>query len=116
MGRVIVVADKGINTGENIAYNIINKNGYIYSQTVRGGSKEVKNYVLSNDGYQVSSDGFKIKSRIVTTKIRIENDQGKRVQVEIDQKQVAFYSPNYDKRAKYERNKAISKAKCRFAH
>ena len=94
LGRVIVVADKGINTGENIAYNIINKNGYIYSQTVKDGSKEVKNYVLSNDGYQVSSDGFKIKSRIVTTKIWIENDQGKRVQVEIDQKQVAFYSPD----------------------
>lgn len=109
-GRVIVVADKGMNTGENIAYNIINKNGYIYSQTVRGGSKEVKDFVLSDDGYDVSPDGFKIKSRIITTKIWIENDRGKRVQVDIDQKQVAFYSPDYDKRAKYEREKAILKA------
>jgi hypothetical protein len=62
-GRVIVVADKGMNTGENIAYNIINKNGYIYSQTVRGGSQELKNYVLSENGYIESPDGFKIKSR-----------------------------------------------------
>ena len=109
-GRVIVVADKGMNTGENIAYNIINNNGYIYSQTVRGGTKELKDYVLSDDGYDTSSDGFKIKSRVITTKIWIENDKGKRVQVDIDQKQVAFYSPDYDKRAKYEREKAISKA------
>ena len=109
-GRVIVVADKGMNTGENIAYNIINKNGYIYSQTVRGGSKELKGFVLSDDGYSTSSDGFKIKSRIITTKIWIENDKGKRVQVDIDQKQVAFYSPDYDKRAKYEREKAVLKA------
>lgn len=115
-GRVIVVADKGMNTGENIAYNIINKNGYIYSQTVRGGTKEVKDYVLSDDGYDVSPDGFKIKSRIVTTKIWVENDKGKRVQVDIDQKQVAFYSPDYDKRAKYEREKAILKAEKTIAY
>ena len=110
-GRVIVVADKVMNTGENIAYNIIHKNGYIYSQTVRGASQELKDYVLSNKGYEVSADGFKIKSRIVTTKIWVENDMGKRVQVDIEQKQVAFYSPDYDKRSKYEREKAVEKAK-----
>ena len=110
LGKVIVVADKGINTGENIAYNILNKNGYIYSQTVRGGTKDVKDFVLADKGYSISSDGFKIKSRIVTTKIWVENDKGKRVQVDIDQKQVAFYSPDYDKRAKHEREKAILKA------
>ncbi len=110
-GRVIVVADKGMNTGENIAYNIIHKNGYIYSQTVRGANAELKKYVLSDEGYEVSSDGFKIKSRIVTTKIWVENSKGKNVQVEIEQKQVAFYSPDYDKRSKYEREKAVEKAR-----
>lgn len=109
-GRVIVVADKGMNTGENIAYNIINKNGYIYSQTVRGGSKELKDYVLSENGYKESPDGFRIKSRIITTKIWVVNNKGRRVQVDIDQKQIAFYSPDYDKKAKHERNKAITKA------
>lgn len=110
-GRVIVVADKGMNTGENIAYNIIHKNGYIYSQSVRGANSELKEYVLSDEGYEVSSDGFKIKSRIVTTKIWVENAKGKNVQVEIEQKQVAFYSPDYDKRSKYEREKAVEKAR-----
>ena len=110
-GRVIVVADKGMNTGENIAYNIIHKNGYIYSQTVKGTTNELKEYVLSDEGYDTSSDGFKIKSRIVTTKIWVENDKGKRVQVPIEQKQVAFYSPDYDRRSKHEREKAIEKAR-----
>ncbi len=110
-GRVIVVADKGMNTGENIAYNILHKNGYIYSQTVRGANAELKNYVLFSEGYDVSKDGFKIKSRVITTKIWIENDKGKRVQVPIEQKQVAFFSPDYAKRAKHEREKAIEKAK-----
>ena len=111
LGRVIVVADKGMNTGENIAYNILHKNGYIYSQTVRGANADLKQYVLSDAGYDESSEGFKIKSRIVTTNIWVENASGKRVQVPIEQKQVVFYSPDYAKRARYEREKAVAKAK-----
>jgi len=40
--RIIVVGDKGMNTGENIAYNILHKNGYIYAQTVRGANADLK--------------------------------------------------------------------------
>lgn len=109
-GRVIVVADKGMNTGENIAYNILHKNGYIYSQTVRGASADLKEYVLTDEGYDISAEGFKIKSRIVSTKIWVENIKGKRVQVPIEQKQVVFFSPDYAKRAKHEREKAVEKA------
>ena len=43
----------------------------------------------------------------MTTKIWVENAKGKNVQVEIEQKQVAFYSPDYDKRSKYEREKQL---------
>lgn len=111
LGRIIVVADKGMNTGENIAYNILHKNGYIYSQTVRGANADLKEYVLSDEGYEVSSDGFKIKSRIVTADIWVENVSGKKVRVPIEQKQVVFYSPDYAKRARYEREKAIEKAR-----
>ena len=79
LGRIIVVADKGMNTGENIAYNILHKNGYIYSQTVRGANADLKEYVLSAKGYEESSDGFKIKSRIVTTNIWVENISRKKI-------------------------------------
>ncbi len=111
LGRIIVVADKGMNTGENIAYNILHKNGYIYSQTVRGANADLKEYVLSDEGYKEFSDGFKIKSRIITTNIWVENVSGKKVQVPIEQKQVVFYSPDYAERARYEREKAIEKAR-----
>ena len=111
LGRIIVVADKGMNTGENIAYNILHKNGYIYSQTVRGANADLKEYVLADKGYEESPNGFKIKSRTITTNIWVENTSGKRVQVPIEQKQVVFYSPDYAKKARYERDKAIEKAK-----
>ncbi len=111
LGKVIVVADKGMNTGENIAYNILNKNGYIYSQTIRGGSDEFKKYVLDQNGYVTHDDGFKIKSRVVSVKINVTNTEGKTKKVDIIQKQVVFYSPDFAKRTGREREKAIEKAR-----
>jgi transposase len=109
--RIIVVADKGMNTGENIAYNILHKNGYVYSQTVRGANADLKDFVLSDKNYVVSKDGFKIKSRVVTTDIWVTNASSKKVKVPIEQKQVVFYSPEYAKKAHCDREKAIEKAK-----
>lgn len=111
LGRVIVVADKGMNSGENIAYNVIHKNGYIYSKTVRGSSKELKNFVLENRGYKNMSNEYKFKSRVVNTHIWVTNSQNKRVKVEILQKQVVFYSDKYARKAKKERDKVLNKAK-----
>ena len=110
LGRVIVVADKGMNSGENIAYNIINKNGYIYSKSVRGSTQEVKEFVLNDNGYEDMGDEYKFKSRLVNTNIWIANSKGKRVQAEIDQKQVVFYSDKYARKARKDRQKVLDKA------
>lgn len=110
LGRVIVVADKGMNSGENIAYNVIHKNGYIYSKSVRGASKEVKEFVLNSSDYRYMGDDYKFKSRVVNTKIWITNSKGKKIQAEIDQKQVVFYSEKYAKKARNDRQKVLDKA------
>lgn len=110
LGRVIVVADKGMHTGENIAYNVIHKNGYIYSKSVRGSSKEVKDYVLNPNGYKNMGDEYKFKSRVVNTNIWITNAKGEKVQVEIEQKQVVFYSEKYARKARNDRQKVLDKA------
>jgi transposase len=110
MGRIIVVADKAMNTSRNIAFSI-KKDGYVYSQTVRGGNKELKDYVLDNKDYREMKDGFKIKSRLYSRKITVEDINGKMKKVSIDEKQIAFYSPDYDKRAKAEREGVLLKAR-----
>jgi len=51
IGRVIVVADKGINTAKNVNYNIRSGDGYVYSQTVRGAHKELKDFVFDEASY-----------------------------------------------------------------
>jgi len=112
IGRVIVVADKGLNTAKNCYFNTRNlKNGYIFSQTVRGGHKELKDYVLEQSDYRVTEEGFKIKSRTYPREIELESADGKMFKTRIDEKQVIFYSPDYDRKAKADRVGAVTKAR-----
>jgi transposase len=111
IGRVIVVADKGMNTGMNIAFNLIKGDGYVYSQTVRGGHKELKDYILDDSDYRQIGDDYKIKSRLYPREIIVKDINGKNKKVRVDEKQVVFYSRDYDKKAKKDREPALMKAK-----
>ncbi len=111
IGRTIVVADKGINTADNIAFSLAKGDGYIYSQTVRGANRELKSYVLDPSGYRQRRDGFKIKSRLYPREIAVSNAKGGRTRIRIDEKQVVFYSPDYDRKAKADREPALLKAR-----
>ncbi len=116
IGRTIVVADKGINTADNIAFLLARGDGYIYSQTVRGATKELKDYVLDPEGYLELQGGYKIKSRLSPREIAVSNIEGGRTKVLIDEKQVVFYSPDYARRAKAKRAPALLKARDLVKH
>lgn len=112
LDKVIVVADKGLNSGTNKAYNIIKGDGYIFSRSVRGtkADKEVKNYVLNEEGYRWINDEYKIKSRVYPTNITVEDVNGTKRKVMIDEKQIIFYSEKYARRTKHLRDKVLEKA------
>jgi hypothetical protein len=110
VGRIIVVADKGVNTADNIAFSLAKGDGYVYSQTVRGANRELKNYVLDPAGYRELSEDYKIKSRLYPREIAVSNVNGGRSKVLIDEKQVVFYSYDYDRKAKADREPALLKA------
>lgn len=80
LNRVIVVADKGLNSGENKAYNIIKGDGYIFSRSIRGtkAGKDIKEYVLDESDYTWLNDEYKVKSRIYPTDIWVTNTDGKK--------------------------------------
>jgi len=107
--RIIVVADKGLNSGDNIAFNTVLGDGYIYSQSVRGASDEFKAYILDEEGYTQTGD-YKKKSRVIPTKINVSISGNKKKKTYIDQKQVVFYSSKYAKRMKEQREAIIAKA------
>ena len=113
--RIIVVADKGLNSGDNIAFNTALGDGYVYSQSIRGASKEFKSYVLNDEGYRWIGKDYKLKSRVIPTEINVtvgkyKNGRNKKKKVQIDQKQVIFYSHKYAKRSKRQRDAIIAKS------
>ena len=110
IGRVIIVADKGLNTSPNIVKNTLNGDGYVFSQKVRGANTELQEYVLDENGYTWISDDYKIKSRIYPKIVYVKDIYGKQKQVRLDEKQVIFYSRAYDKKAKADREASIIKA------
>ena len=116
VGRVIVVADKGLNTGNNIAYNKAIRNGYVMSLSIRGANSEMKEFVLKENGYTYNNDKtYKKKSRLYPREITItkkdKNGKVTKTKTTVDEKQVIFWSADYAKRAKMERQPAIEKAK-----
>jgi transposase len=143
MGRMIVVADRGLNTSDNI-YLLNGKNdrdnnprdGYVYGQSVRGADAEFKVWVLEQKGYEdtplkdidpdfdendKSRDAvFRHKSRIYPKKIYIkrEKNDGKiiRQTITVDQKQMVYYSNKYAKKQKLERDRAVERARDLIAH
>jgi len=121
-GRIIVVADMGITTGDNIYYLLggekgVRFNGYVFSLSIRGGTKALKEYVLSEEGY-VDISGrpaaedcdFKMKSRIIAREINVTMRNGRTKPKTIYEKQVVFWGRKYALKAKEERERILKKA------
>ena len=113
LGRVISVADKGMTTGDNIWYTINTPahDGYVFSMSIRGAEKSMKEYVLDDDGYVWIGKEYKRKSRKYPRTIQVTSTSGKKIKKQVDEKQVVFWSEKYAKRAKAEREATLAKAR-----
>lgn len=117
--RIVVVADMGIITGDNIYYLTggKNMNGYVFSFSVRGGAQSFKGYVLDDEGY-VGADGkpagedaeFKIKSRKIAREINVTMKSGRTAKKIVHEKQVVFWAKKYADKARAERQEVVKKA------
>ena len=141
-GRIIIVADRGLNTSDNIYYlngknNKENnpRDGYVYGQSVRGADQTFKEWVLDTKGYQktkvkthdpekdddVDDDAYFIhKSRTYPKKITIKREKSdgsiKKQTITVDQKQLAYFSKRYAKKQKLERDRMVERAKDLINH
>lgn len=125
--RVIVVADRGLNTSDNAVFlagknhdDMQGNDGYVYGQSVLGADKAFKSWVLEKSGYvtdqEVDKNGnvvlFTHKSRVFAKKVQLKGSDGKRtLKMEIYQKQMVYYSQKYAHKQKKDREKAIAKAR-----
>lgn len=94
-GRVIIVADGGLNSDKNIAHILSEGNGYILAKSTKKSAKSVKEWILEEDGYEWNeSRTFKVKSKIRKRTIKDENGE----KVDITEKLVCYWSKkHYDR-------------------
>ena len=121
-GRIVVVADMGIITGDNIYYLTGGKkhkplNGYVFSFSVRGGAAKFQEYVLDGSGYAdakgapaAADADFRVKSRLEVRDISVTMSNGKKRTKQVYEKQVVFWNRKYFNKARAERAEILAKA------
>jgi transposase len=115
-GKTVQVADKGLNCSENIINAIKNKDGYIFSKSVKQLPETEVTWILLNDGYKKVTDNdgkilYLIKECIDEFPYTYTDENGKKHIVRLKEKRVVTYNPKLAEKKKYEINKLVEKAK-----
>lgn len=100
--RYIYVSDKGIGKGGNSKYTVENGNGYLVSKSVRGSTKEEKQWIRSEEDYVYKSDDFKIKTRTYVKTYTLEDG----TKLKSSEKIVSYWSKKFYER-EYEEQKSF---------
>ncbi|WP_410173268.1 transposase [Eubacterium aggregans] len=104
--RIVVVADKGMNSKANIGKTLAQGDGYLFSQKVRGTCgtpKDIQAFALDPEGFTSNESGtFAMKSMIRSRTV------GKK---QITEKVLVTWSQKYDFREKARRNQSVAYAR-----
>ena len=115
-GKTVQVADKGLNCADNVINALKNKDGYLFSKSVKQLPETEKTWVLLKDGYKkvIDSNGtllYQIKECIDEFPYTYTDENGKKHTVRLKEKRVVTYNPKLAEKKKYEINKLVEKAK-----
>lgn len=121
IGRVVAVADKGLNNSDNIAALVGRGDGFVLSQSLRGTRSDagMKAWATSGDGWTTAGEDFRTRSMQgwKTLHLRAEDTADGRARDErVPVKWIALWSGKYDRRAKAERARVIERARDLVAH
>ncbi len=103
LGKIVVVADNGMNTQENKYLIVEQGNGYIVSKSVKKSWTKLRDWALNNNDYtniknSIGEVIFKYKSRINEIKITYKKEDGTKCTKTIKEKELIYWSKkHYDK-------------------
>ena len=103
--RIVVVADKGMNSKDNITETLRNKDGYLFSQKVRGtrgAPKDIQAFVLDSEDWITNEKETFAKKSMIRKRIVNKN--------EITEKILVTWNQKYDFREKIRRKKSVEYA------
>lgn len=112
LGRIVIVADNGMNTQENKYLIVDKKNGYIVSKSVKRSWKKLGSWALDNNDYTEikNSSGevvFKHKSRINEIELVYKNDDGTKSKMKVKEKEIIYWSKKHYEREVQQNKKFI---------
>ena len=114
-GRIIQVADKGLNSAYNIYQTLKEKDGYLFSKSVKMIPEKEKVWLLLDNDYKEVKDKnenvlYKTKECIDIFPYEFFDENGKKVKFTVKEKRVATYNPSLAKKQLMEINKLVEKA------
>lgn len=128
LGRIITVADKGLNSGDNVAFLMAKGDGFIFSQKIRGAAQDFQDYVFDKAGYverqgivkqadawserveNQDAPAFYMKSRLCPQEFWVTHADDKKRKIPLDVKQIVCYNELYARRQKHKRQEVLEKA------
>lgn len=115
-GKTVHVADKGLNCAENIINALRNKDGYIFSKSIKQLPEVEKTWILLQNDYKSITDNegnllYQIKECIDDFPYTFKDENGKKHTVFIKEKRVATYNPKLAEKKKHEIIKLVEKAR-----
>lgn len=128
LGRIITVADKGLNSGDNVAFLMAKGDGFIFSQKIRGASKDFQEYVFDPTSYvekrsivkqtdewrgkdnNQNEPSFRMKSRPYPQEFWVTHADDVKRQIPLNVKQIVCYNELYARRQKHKRAEVLEKA------
>ena len=112
LGKIVIVADNGMNAQEN-KYLIVDKgNGYIISKSVKRSWKSQREWTLDDSDYQVIKNKnnevvFKYKSRINEITLTYKNVDGTISKKKVKEKEIVYWSKKHYEREMHQNKKFI---------
>lgn len=116
-GRTVRIADKGLNSAENIFHALKNGDGYIFSKSVKMLPETEKTWVLLPNDYRdvKNANGdvvYRIKECVDNFEYQFnDSETGKVKKFKITEKRIVTYNPKLAKKQKYEIQKEVEKAR-----
>lgn len=103
--RIVVVADKGMNSKNNITETLDNEDGYLFSQKIRGtrgAPKDIQDFALDPEGWMTNEKETFAKKSMIRKRILKKK--------EVTEKILVTWNQKYDFREKVRRQKSVEYA------
>lgn len=117
IGRVVQVADKGLNCAQNIYTARKDKDGYIFSKSVKQLKETERVWALKQDGFVSVPDPddnslkFRIKSTVDVFDYEFTDENGRKHKFKVREKRIVTYNPRLARKQKQEIDKMADKAR-----